>query len=94
MASGVSHVSSSEFAADATSHVRHVQDTGEPVVVTEDGEPAAVLVSAAEFAELRERSRFVATVEEGLDDVAAERTMTTAELKRSLEKELGPIAWR
>jgi hypothetical protein len=46
------------------------------------------------FVELSERARFVAAVQDGLDDVAAERTMTTAELKSSLERELGPIAWR
>jgi prevent-host-death family protein len=94
MVSRVSRVSSSEFAADATSHLRHVRDTGNSVVVTEDGEPSVVLVSAAEFAELSERARFVAAVQDGLDDVAAERTMTTAELKSSLERERGPIAWR
>lgn len=87
-------VSIRELAEDAASLVRRVRDSGESIMVIEDGEPAAVLVSTAELALLREQYRFVSAVEEGLADVEAGRVMTTDELKQSLEAELGPIAWQ
>ena len=51
-------------------------------------------MTPAEFALLQDQRRFVAAVEAGLSDVAAGRVLSTAELKRSLEAQLGPLAWR
>ena len=87
-------VSTHQLAAGADALVKRVRDTGQAVMVTDNGEPAAVLVTPAEFAALREHRRFVAAVEEGLTDAEAGRVMTTDELKASLEAELGPIAWQ
>jgi prevent-host-death family protein len=87
-------VSTRQLAEDAAGLVKHVRDSGQAVMVVEDGEPAAVLVTAAEFALLREQRRFLAAIDEGLADVDAGRVMTTDELKQSLEAEFGPIAWQ
>jgi len=87
-------VSTAELAAGAAAVIASVRDTGQAVIVTQNGEPAAVLVSSAEFALLQEHRRFVAAVEEGLADVDAGRVLTTEELKLSLEAQLGPLAWR
>jgi predicted transcriptional regulator len=62
--------------------------------IAEGGRPAAVLVTAEEFAAYREHRRFVDAVNEGLADVEAGRVLTTDELKASLEAEFGSIAWR
>ena len=94
MASSTKVVSASQLAAQAAALIREVRETGEPVLVTEDSELAAVLVTAEEFASITEHPRFVAAVSEGLADMEAGRVLTTDELKRSLEVELGPIAWR
>ena len=74
--------------------VKRVHETGDPVVVVQDGLPAAVLIDAEEFALLREQKRFVAAIDEGLDDVNAGRVLSTQDLKKSLETEFGPIAWQ
>jgi prevent-host-death family protein len=87
-------VTTSELAARAAEIVKRVHDTGDAVVVVQDGEPAAVLVGADEFAMLREHRRFLAAVEEGLADASAGRVLSSQELKESLEKEFGPIAWQ
>ena len=87
-------MSTQQLAAAADDLVRQVRDTGQAVMVTDDGEPAAVLVTPAEFAVLREHRRFVAAVEEGLADARAGRTLSTNELKASLEAERGPIQWQ
>ena len=87
-------VSTSELAEGAAELVKHVRETGQAVMVLEDGEPAVVIVTASRFAELDERGRLLSAVAEGLADIAAGRVMTTDELKASLEAELGPIAWQ
>jgi len=87
-------VSTVELAEHAAEIVQRVQQTGEAVVVLQDGEPAAVLVGPEEFAALREHRRFLAAVEEGLADADAGRVLTTQDLRKSLEAEFGPIAWQ
>lgn len=89
-----SHVSTSELATEAAALVKRVRDTGQAIVVTDEGCPAAVLVTAEEFAAYREHRRFVDAVSERLADVEAGRVLTTDELKASLEAEFGTIAWR
>jgi prevent-host-death family protein len=87
-------VTTAELSQRAAEIVKRVHETGEAVVVVQDGQPAAVLVDAEEFALLREHKRFVAAIEEGLADANAGRVLSTQDLKRSLETEFGPIAWQ
>ena len=87
-------ISKQQFAAGAAELVDRVRDSGQSVLVVEDGETQAVLVTSAEFAAIREHRRFVAAVEAGLADHDAGRVMSTDELKDSLDSELGPIAWQ
>ncbi len=87
-------ITAAELSQRAVELVKRVHETGEAVVVVQDGEPAAVLVGAEEFALLREHRRFVAAIEEGLADANAGRVLSTQDLMRSLETEFGPIAWQ
>jgi len=87
-------ITAAELSERAVELVKRVHETGEAVVVVQDGQPAAVLVGAEEFALLREHRRFVAAIEEGLADADAGRVLSTQELMRSLETEFGPIAWQ
>jgi antitoxin YefM len=73
----------SEFKAQAADWLRKIAETGNPVVVTQNGKPAGVLLSPRAFDELTEQARFVAAVQEGLSDAEAGRVHTHAEvLKR------------
>src|SRR5262245_36468243 len=63
----------SEFKSRAADHLRRIADSGQPLVITQNGKPAGVLLSPASFDELTERKRFVAAVEEGLADADAGR---------------------
>lgn len=86
-------VSASELATEAAALVKRVRDTGQAIVVTDGGRPAAVLVTTEEFAAYREHRCFVDAVNEGLADVEAGRVLTTDEVEASLEAEFGSIAW-
>ena len=63
----------SAFKAGAAELLRRVAETGHPLVITQNGKAAGVLLSPAEFDRLSERARFVAAVEEGLADADAGR---------------------
>ena len=69
-----------EFKTHASRVIRQLRDTGRPIVITQNGRPAGVLVSAAEFDRLTERDRFVEAVREGLADSEAGRLVSDAEL--------------
>ena len=79
----------SEFKAQAAEWFRRAAETGGPVVVTQNGKPAGVLLSPRAFDELTERARFVEAVEEGLADASADRVLTGDEVERRLRERFG-----
>jgi prevent-host-death family protein len=75
-----------EFKGQAARWLRHAAESGQPVVITQNGKPAGVLVSPSEYDRLTERQRFLESVALGLADAEAGRTMNTKELLRQLEE--------
>lgn len=63
----------SDFKAQASEWLRRVAESGHPLVITQNGKAAGVLLSPQAFDELTERSRFLASVDEGLADSDAGR---------------------
>lgn len=70
----------SDLKSRAADYLRRVAETGEPLVITQNGKPAGVLLSPAAFDELTERRRFVAAVDEGLADSEAGRLHSHADV--------------
>ncbi len=68
----------SEFKAHAAVWLKKLAGTGGPVVITQNGRAAAVLMSPAEFDHLTERARFAAAIREGLADADAGRVVSHA----------------
>ena len=79
----------SEFKAQAADWLRKVSETGAPVVVTQNGKPAGVLLSPQAFDELTEKARFIATVEEGLADAEAGRVHSHADVAKRMKSRFG-----
>src|SRR5438105_9067202 len=75
------------FKARASEIIRSLRTRGRPMIITQNGKPAAVLLSPEDFDRLTYRDRFVAAVQEGLADVAAGRVVTDEELDEVLEAE-------
>jgi prevent-host-death family protein len=71
--------------------LKQLRDSHRPVVITQNGRAAAVLISPEDFDRLRERDRFMAAVQEGLADVEAGRLLDTQEVDRELDLEFGPL---
>jgi len=80
-----------EFKTHAARVVRDLRLSGRPVVITQNGKPAAVLMAPADFDALTQRARFVAAVREGLADADAGRLIDDAELARELDAEFGRL---
>jgi prevent-host-death family protein len=74
-----------EFKANASKIIREIGDSDEPLVITQNGRPAAVLISPAAFQQLRERQDFLEAVSEGLADSEAGRVVDHGKVKRWLE---------
>ena len=79
----------SEFKAQAADWLRRLVETGGPVVVTQNGRPAGVLLSPQSYDELTERARLVQAVEEGLADSQAGRVHSHDEVVRLMKARFG-----
>jgi len=73
-----------QFKARTTYWLERLGGTKRPMVITQKGRPAGVLMSPSEFDRLQDRERFLEDVAAGLADANAGRTVTTAELRKSL----------
>lgn len=79
-----------EFKTHAARVMRQLRDTGRPIVITQHGRTAGVLVSAGEYDRLTERERFLAAVNQGLAESAAGLGITDEELGAELDRKYGP----
>ena len=77
-----------EFKAQVSRVIRRLREAKRPVVITQNGKPAAVLVTPEEFDRLRERARFIDAVREGLADSEAGRVIDDKTLGRELGADL------
>jgi prevent-host-death family protein len=74
-----------EFKITASRVLRRLKADRRPIVITQHGRPAAVLVAPDEFDRLNERERFVAAVREGLADSETGRVTDDSDLDEDLE---------
>jgi antitoxin YefM len=75
-----------EFKAHASKLIRAMRESRRPIVITQNGRPAAVVMLPEEYDELTERRRFVAAVDAGLDDARAGRLVEDDDLDRELDE--------
>ncbi|MEQ8818785.1 MAG: type II toxin-antitoxin system Phd/YefM family antitoxin [Sumerlaeia bacterium] len=81
----------SNFKRQPQKLLQQLRDTGEPVILTSRGEPAAVLLDVASYQELvdlRDRVQAMIGVREGLDDMKAGRSQSLEETFRDIVDEL------
>jgi prevent-host-death family protein len=66
-------ISVSEFKAKAANLLKKLRVSKQPLIITQNGKAAGVVLSPAAYDELTKRFRFMAAVEEGLTDAEAGR---------------------
>ena len=79
----------SDFKAKAADWLRRLGESSEPVVITQNGKAAGVLLSPAAYDELTDRFRFVRSVEQGLADVEAGRVSSHEEVVGVMRERFG-----
>jgi len=79
----------SDFKAKAADWLRRLVESSEPVVITQNGKAAGVLLSPAAYDELTERFRFMKSVERGLADVEAGRVTPHEEVVAEMRRRFG-----
>lgn len=75
-----------EFKAHAA---RYLKQLDGPVVITQHGRPAGVLVSPVEYDRIRDQQRFFESLAAGLSDAQGGRIMDTEELQSRLASARG-----
>jgi prevent-host-death family protein len=73
-------ISLSDFKTRASKVLNEVQKSHRPIVITQNGRAAAVLIAPADFDLLTERARFVNAVKAGMADIQEGRVLTDGEL--------------
>ena len=77
-----------EVKAQLSRVLRQLHETQRPIVVTQNGRPAAVLITPDDFDRLRELDQFLDAVHEGLADSEAGRVIDDASLTVELDAAL------
>jgi prevent-host-death family protein len=80
-----------EFKTQASRVLRKLKENQRPVIITQNGRAAAVLITPEEFDQLHERERFMGAVQEGLADSEAGRIIEDDEMERLLDEKFGSL---
>jgi prevent-host-death family protein len=76
----------SDFKARAGELLRQIAETGQPLVITQNGKAAGVVLSPERFDELTERARFLEAVDAGLADSDADRVVSHDEVVERMQE--------
>ena len=73
-----------EFKTSLSKWFKSLQSSGHPVIITQNGKPAGVLLSPEDYDELVYRKSFLDSVGRGISDADSGKTYPTKELKAAL----------
>lgn len=79
----------SDFKARASELLKRLAETGAPIVITQNGRAAGVLLSPAEFDALTDRIRFVDAVAKGLEDAEFGKVVTHESMVAEVQTRYG-----
>jgi antitoxin YefM len=75
-----------KFKVQVSKYLKNIKSTGRPMVITQNGKPAGVLLSPDDYDELVYQKSMIESINRGLSDVNSGNIFTTQELKAELEK--------
>jgi prevent-host-death family protein len=79
-----------DFKSHLSENIRVLRERRRPLIVTQNGRAAAVLLAPEEFDRLTRQAQFVAAVHEGLDDLESGRVLSNDALGRRLDERFRP----
>ena len=75
-----------QFKTSISKWLKNIQDTRHPLIITQNGKPAGVLLSPTDYDELVYKERFLISANQGLADAEAGRVYTTEALRQELTR--------
>lgn len=75
-----------EFKTGISKWLRSIKDRNHPVIITQNGKPAGVLITPEEYDKLAYTQEFKQSIHRGLEDIESGNTYTTDEVKSILKK--------
>jgi len=75
-----------EFKSGISKWIKKSKSSGNPIVITQNGRPAAVVISPTDYDQLNELRQFVDSVKRGLKDSDEGKMFTTKQVYAELEK--------
>jgi prevent-host-death family protein len=75
-----------KFKSQAKQWLKKIAETGQTLVITQNGVPAGVLISPQEFDQYREQLRFLEGLAAGIQDSEAGRVVSTKALRARIAK--------
>lgn len=77
-----------EFKTRLSKWFNNLSKTGHPLIITQNGKPAGVLLSPQEYDELVYKKIFLDSVSRGISDADSGRTYHTKDIKEELRKKV------
>jgi antitoxin YefM len=71
-----------EFKIGLSACLKKVQATGHPLIITQNGRPASVLLSPVEYDNLVYRKKFIESVEQGLAAAESGKVYSTEQVRK------------
>ncbi|MCX6575395.1 MAG: type II toxin-antitoxin system Phd/YefM family antitoxin [Candidatus Aminicenantes bacterium] len=75
-----------KFKTSISKWFKSVHDTGHPLIITQNGKPAGVLLSPSEYDELVYKRAFLDSINRGIADAESGKIYNSEELKGELRK--------
>lgn len=75
-----------EFKTSLSKWLKNIKETGHPLIITQNGKPAGVLLSPAEYDDLVYKKSFLDSISRGISDAESGSVFSTSQLKEALQK--------
>jgi antitoxin YefM len=75
-----------QFKSGLAKYLKEIQIKRNSLIITQNGKPAGVLISPAEFDELRQTKLFIDSISRGLSNSEKGEVFSTSQLRRELQK--------
>ena len=75
-----------DFKVQISKYLNNIKSTGRPMVITQNGKPAGVVLSPDDYDELIYQKLLIESINRGLSDINKGNVFTTEELRAELEK--------
>ena len=75
-----------QFKSGLAKYLKEINNKRNSLIITQNGKPAGVLVSPAEFDDLRQTKRFIDSISQGLSDSEKGEVLSTVQVKKELQK--------